>query len=569
MNQSIKSPSKPKEEETSHKSSRIERITSHFKSYNYIGLVTALLFFVLSMLPSLMPRPWPLQALLSGISIAIGYGIGVFLAAAIRWMFEWEPPTRIKRPAWLGLILVTPFVTIIYLSLGAIWQNEVRRLVGIEQDAGIYAVPILIVSLVIGIGLIGLGRSIRRLRRYIHNHYDRLLPRRVSLGLALLTTAALIFWVSSGVFFNFFVTTSNRIFNYRNQETPAGFEQPSSTYRSGSSDSLISWETIGRQGRRFVAGGGSTEQISEFSGQPALDPIRIYVGVEAADTPEARAELAIDEMKRTDAFDRSYIVLTNPTGTGWIEAGSINPVEFITNGDVALVAQQYSYLPSWISFIVDQQNAKDAGQALYEAVYEEWIQIPEAERPKLITYGLSLGSFGGQAAFSGINDMRRSVDGALFQGTPNDTAVWRDLTDQRDPGSPEWQPVYRDGRHVRFAATNEDILRDQSDWQRPRLLFMQHASDPIVWFSFDTILRKPDWLRETRGPDVSPTVRWYPFVTFFQLAIDQMIGNSPPAGHGHQYANTAINAWVATLGLEPLEQDRAAELQGLVDSLKD
>ena len=29
---------------------------------------------------------------------------------------------------------------------------------------------------------------------------------------------------------------------------------------------------------------------------------------------------------------------------------------------------QYSFLPSWLSFLVDKENARQAGQALFEAV---------------------------------------------------------------------------------------------------------------------------------------------------------------------------------------------------------
>ncbi|MGJ3560184.1 alpha/beta-hydrolase family protein [Streptomyces sp. INA 01156] len=38
----------------------------------------------------------------------------------------------------------------------------------------------------------------------------------------------------------------------------------------------------------------------------------------------------------------------------------------------------------------------------------------------------------------------------LFAGPPNFNTLFRQFSDQRDPGSPEIQPVYRDGRTVRF-----------------------------------------------------------------------------------------------------------------------
>ena len=164
--------------------------------------------------------------------------------------------------------------------------------------------------------------------------------------------------------------------------------------------------------------------------------------------------------------------------------------------------------------------------------------------------------------------MRLSLDGALFVGTPNDTELWRDITDNRDPGSPEWLPVYGNGTAVRFAATNDDINENQESWQQPRILYLQHASDAVVWFSFDLWFRKPDWLREQRGPDVFPTMRWYPFVTFFQVAVDQALAAAVPNGHGHNYSNAIVAAWQAVVPADASlwQEDDIVRLQEYIDS---
>lgn len=161
--------------------------------------------------------------------------------------------------------------------------------------------------------------------------------------------------------------------------------------------------------------------------------------------------------------------------------------------------------------------------------------------------------------------MRHSVDGALFVGTPNDTELWRTITDQREAGSPEWQPVYEKGAAVRFAATNTDIAQNQTTWQQPRVLYLQHASDPVVWFSFDLLINKPDWLAERRGPDVSPATRWYPIVTFLQVGIDQFFGTTVPNGHGHNYANTMVTAWGAIAPPDGWSQAKTEKLQTIID----
>lgn len=542
------------------------RIFRYVYRLNFLGLSVALVFFCFSVLPSLLPRPWLYQSLISGISIAIGYGIGVLLSAAIRWTFQYELPRTVKQKGWKLLGIFGPLVFIIYSYLGSIWQNEVHRLVGADLPQGRHFLRIFFFTLAISWILITIARIIRRFHGYTVAKLDHFMPRRVSIGLGATIVCIFIWWLLSGVFFNFFVSQSNKAYKNRNNSTPVGITQPSSTLRSGSPQSIIPWSTIGFQGQKFVGSGPSMQDLKDFNGTEPKEPIRIYAGINSANNPTTRAHLVIQELHRTGAFNRKILILATPTGTGWLEPQSIDSIEFMHNGDTAIVTQQYSYLPSWISFLVDKDNARDAGRALFDAVYAEWSQLPADSRPKLITYGLSLGSFGGQAAFSGVNHLRLAVDGALFVGTPNDTLLWRDVTAQRDHGTPEWQPTYQEGKAVRFAANNDNINSPQESWQKPRLLYLQHASDPVVWFSFDLLLQKPDWLNEKRGYDVSPTMRWYPFVTFFQVAIDQFFGTSVPSGHGHNYSNTVVSAWRAIAPPEDWNNHKTKILQENIDS---
>lgn len=532
---------------------------------NFSGLIFGLIFFCFSVLPSLLPRPWLYQGIISGLSLSFGYGIGVAFSVIVRWVFEYEPPVNFKLWAWRILLLIGLPIFIIYLYLGSVWQAEVRELIEVDTSSGRYLFRTLLLTLLVSIGLLALGRLLSRFNQFISKQIDKILPRRASIGIGFIVVTLLAWWVLSGVFFNFFVSQSNRIYLKRNSSTPAGVVQPTNSNRSGSGQSLISWDSLGFQGKRFVSGGASVAQLNQFVDSPAQEPIRVYAGVKSADTAIARAELAVAELKRVKAFDKQVLVVATPTGTGWLEPQTVDSLEYMFGGDTAIVAQQYSYLPSWISFLVDQQNARDAGRALYDAVYAEWAKLPVNSRPKLIIYGLSLGSFGGQSAFSGVNHLRLSSDGALFVGTPNETELWRNITAGRDKGSPEWQPIYQNGQAVRFAATNPQIETNQNTWQQPRILYMQHASDPVVWFSFDLLYNKPDWLNEPRGNDVSPTMRWYPFVTFIQVGIDQFFGTTVPNGHGHNYPNTIVNAWESVTFPPNWNQVKSNQLQSLIN----
>ncbi len=549
---------------------QFDRVVRGTKRYvcglNYTGLLFALVFYCFSMLPSLLPRPWLFQGLISGISLAVGYGCGVLASVSVRWMFEREPSKIVKLWAWRILVRGGGVLFVAFLLLGYTWQQHVHELVGESPPDGRHLTATFLTLLLTAVLLLGLGRSVRRMHRWISGRLQVFLPRRVGVGLGFVVVALCIWWLLSGVLFDGFVTQANKFYANKNTTTPVGIVQPTSSNRSGSPESLVPWDTVGYQGKNFVARGPSQEQMRNYSHEDPKEQIRIYVGMDSAADATDRAQLAVKELQRTKAFDRKVLVLATATGTGWLEPQSVDSIEYMHNGDTAIVTQQYSFLPSWISFLVDTENAKDAGRALYDAVYAEWSKLPQESRPKLIAYGLSLGSFGGQAAYTSVNDLRASIDGALFMGTPNNTEMWRNVTDHRDMGSPEWQPTYEQGTAVRFAATNETITADQAEWQFPRVLYMQHASDPVVWFSFSLPFQKPDWLREPRGYDVSESTKWFPIVSFLQITVDQFFGVTVPNGHGHNYANTIVNAWGAIVPPVDWNQTKAAELQKIIDT---
>ncbi|HEU0190025.1 MAG TPA: alpha/beta-hydrolase family protein, partial [Mycobacterium sp.] len=239
---------------------------------------------------------------------------------------------------------------------------------------------------------------------------------------------------------------------------------------------------------------------------------------------------------------------------------------YMYNGNTAIVSMQYSFLPSWLSFLVDKENARHAGQALFEAVDALVRQLPEARRPKLVVFGESLGSFGAEAPFMSLNNVLARTDGALFSGPTFNNTIWADLTANRDPGSPQWLPIYDDGQNARFVASAANLSRPNESWGSHRVVYLQHASDPIAWWNLKLLVRKPDWLREQRGYDVLPQVRWIPVVTFLQLSADMAVAVDIPDGHGHRYVADVADAWAAVLRPPGWNAEKTARLRPLLQA---
>jgi uncharacterized membrane protein len=392
---------------------------------------------------------------------------------------------------------------------------------------------------------------------------DRIAPFRVSATIVVVLLVVLTITLLNGVVIKFTMRTLNNTFASVNNEMNPDTTQPTTPLRSGGPQSLVSWESLGHQGRIFIKGGPRADELTTFNGAPATEPVRAYAGLKSADGITATAELAARELQRAGGLQRAVVAVATTTGTGWINEAEASALEYMYNGNTAIVSMQYSFLPSWLSFLVDKENARHAGQALFEAVDKLIRQLPEAQRPKLVVFGESLGSFGGEAPFLSLNNVLARTDGALFSGPTFNNTIWTDLTATRDAGSPQWLPIYDDGRNVRFVARPDNLDRPKDPWGAPRVAYLQHASDPIAWWTPDLLFSEPDWLRERRGYDVLPQTRWIPVVTFLQVSADMAVAVDVPDGHGHRYVADVANAWAAVLsppGWTPEKTERLRPL---------
>jgi len=534
------------------------------RHYTFTGTAVGLVFIWFSMTPSLLPRGPLFQGLVSGIGGASGYAIGVFAVWLFRYMWSKDSSPPAPRRAWLILIAAGVIGMVAMVVWFHVWQDRVRDLMGIAHLKWFDYPLATALSLIVLFAVVELGQLIRRLFRFLDLRLDRVLPPRVSAVIVALLLVALTIALLNGVVVKFAMRTMNNTFATVNNETSPTSARPKTPNRSGGPGSLVSWESLGHQGRIFVAGGPTVAQLSAFNGSPATEPIRAYAGLDSADGITATAELAARELQRAGGLRRAVIAVGTTTGTGWINEAEADALEYMYDGNTAVVSMQYSFLPSWLSFLVDKNNARHAGQALFEAVDRLVRQLPEAQRPKLVVFGESLGSFGGEAPFMSLNNVLARTDGALFSGPTFQNTIWNDLTETRDAGSPEWLPVYDHGSHARFVARPEDLGRPDTAWNRPKVVYLQHASDPIAWWNPELLFREPDWLREKRGYDVLPETEWIPVVTFLQVSADMAVAVDVPQGHGHVYVADVANGWAAVLQPPGWTPAKTAKLRPLL-----
>jgi uncharacterized membrane protein len=532
--------------------------------YTLPGAGGAVLFTCLAFTPSLLPRGAVVQGLVCGIAAAIGYGVGV-VAAWVWRAFADRDERPARTTAWRVFALIAVVALVTAFVLGQRWQGEIRDLMGMAGDnpAALVLVPVL--AAVVFVALVALGRALRAAYRWLARLLGRWIGPRAARAVGWVTVVGVTIALVSGVLLDGLVSAADEAFSVRNGITTEGAQQPTVETRSGGPGSLVGWDSLGREGRKFTGLGPTASDISAFTGGPALAPIRAYAGLESASSTEDRANLAVADLERAGGFDRRYLVVATTTGSGWVDPAAIDTVEYMTGGDSAIVAIQYSYLPSWISYLVDQKRAREAGRALFDAVYSKWSALPQDSRPRLLVFGESLGSFGGETAFSGEQDLRNRTQGAIFAGPPNFNTLFREFSDSRDPGSHEVAPIYRDGRTVRFDDHPGPPVEPASvRWDGPRVLYLQHPSDPIVWWTPRLLLTEPDWLREPRGHDVLGSVRWIPFVTFWQVTADLPFATEVPGGHGHKYTSEYVDAWATVLQPSDWTEAKSARLREIV-----
>jgi uncharacterized membrane protein len=430
---------------------------------------------VVSFLPGLLPRGPLVQVGLTAVLAGQGYLLGLGLARLCRWIGSMlrlrqgrvveRTGRTIHRPWVWSLVAGAVLVAVV---AGAAGQADVAAAagvpdtrLGVQLALGAEGVGL---TLLIGALAVVLARLVRLGVRSLRAWTGPVLPsmRRVG-AMALVPVLALS------------LTAGQRALG------GAGDQQGT---------------VVDSQQRRFLDTRVPADQIRAVTGSAAVEPIRIYVPRSAEATAEARADLAVRELERSGAFDRSVLMLVTPTGTGWVNPAAVDALEYLAHGDTATAAVQYGTSSSFVAFFTGGTAAASAqADALFVAVYRHWLELPAGHRPRLVEYGESLGALGGLEA----PQVRRSP------------ASVRRL----------WVGVPGPARHA-LGAPSEIVL--------------EHPDDPVSAWS-PTLLTGPNERSRT----------WLPVASFWSASADLVNAIWAPAGHGHRYSGELAGAMAATL----------------------
>ena len=549
---------------------------------SFLGVIAALAMYAVSVAPSLMARSWAWHAVASGVLVSCGYVAGVVIQnVGARVIAMTGLTIRASEPVEIGFRACVAALFAIWW-LYAVIQSYRRarvaaRLVNMPGETfGEYLLGTAGTT-VIAWCLIAIVAAMNRVGRMLIGALGGYMPHPAAVVVGVAILAAIVFFLTSNVILRGGIGFFRHRAEQMNTRTARGIFKPFVPERSASPASPVTWESVGGQGRVFLGRGPSRLDIAQVCGGEAMEPIRVYSGMPTGGVGiEQAAATVVAELRRTGAFDRAVILIAASTGSGWVDEWQVQPLEFLTRGNCATASLQYSYVPSALNWLTGLEPAQEASAALFRAVRAELDTMDEADRPALFVCGESLGAFASQSVFSSVEDALSQVDGALWVGTPAFTPMHTELTSARHRGSPEVAPVVYNGRRVRFVNEPSDLRtdlygRELGPWGFPRIVYAQHASDPVVWWNRKLLWTQPDWLRERAGRDVSPFVEFTRFVTFIQVLADLPVAGTAPGGHGHTYNEELIPLWRAILGFDLLfdEEPTHPRLAGLDGSWVD
>jgi uncharacterized membrane protein len=404
-----------------------------------------------------------------------------------------------------------------------------------DEHARVSAAKSFAMSLGVTAALTGLAAGERLFAAGVGRVLERILPGHERMYRPVGHLAALS--ALGGAVYQLMRRVDHRIEQGAEQIEPAYDDPPTSRLVSGGPGSGVAWDTLSRQGRRNVATAVRPHAIEVVMGEPAAaEPVRVFVGLESALTETQRVALAMAELERTGAFDRELLMVISPTGTGYVNYVAVETAAYLTRGNIASVAMQYSLRPSPLS--LDRvAEGRHHYRMLIDAIHNKLQERPPEKRPRVVLFGESLGAWTSQDAFAHRGTqglLNAGVDRAIWIGTPY-MSKWKEEVLGGD------RPDVDRSLVGRFNDFGELEALDPEARERLRYVMITHANDAVGHFGLDLLVRAPAWLgpAATRAGTVPGAQQWRSPTTFVQTLVDMKNAANVVPGQfeaeGHDY----------------------------------
>ena len=490
--------------------------------------------------------------------LAAAGGIGGVIYESSTGIKDQFPPKSPLRPMVVGAAGFA--AAMVYSkSLLAQRQSVIKRWTEDDKPATLAA------SIGIGLGVATVGRGIGRgflaSRRGMAGYMgdDAV---RAQIGKTINTAA----WVAGGI--SLYYAGVGYVARTNEKIEPAYSEPPESEFLSGGPNSISPFFEVGLQGRRFLTDVVTPDLIESTLGEDAVaHPIRAFVGVNSEPLyPSGRSEMMLDELERLGAFDRKYLLLVSPTGTGWVDQTMIESAEILTRGDIATACIQYGRGPSFLE-VQKVHLGRTQFRGLLWGVRERLRGIPEEKRPKVLVFGESLGSWSSSDVV-----MHQGIEGFDHYGI--DRALWFGLvglakwskTGMRQ-GSSDLVPP---GTVQAFDSFDEYEKLSPDAREKLRAVIVDHDNDPIAQMSLRWAVKRPPWLDGAdRGRNIPEGMQWVPLITFVQIMVDAMNAMRTVPGQfksfGHDYRGDTAHFVHGAYRLADVTDD---QMEAVVDTLR-
>ncbi|MCW2923359.1 MAG: putative rane protein [Thermoleophilia bacterium] len=540
-----------------------------------VGATLAGVAGIASFSQSLLPRSSTQQVIVTAASMALAFGIGVGANAVADQVDEHTGLGAVgSRLAVAGAgALGVVGATLAMRGRPSIALDAVRTGAGVIGGGA-----------VVGAALIGEQALVDRVQDHVPG--GAVGAHAAIIGAAALATGALVF----GHARSSAVSAETEAAYLKSVGGLQGNVKPAATFDPAHFDSLLAQRAkmttvsgllpgtrlpdgvLNSQGFKFVHEATPTAEIARVMGVPessVVAPVRVYGGLEHAATHEELAQKIYDEAVELGAFSRKDVVLYVPSGTGHVNPMPVAATEYLAKGDVASIAMQYGDKPS-----VQSLNKVDDSTDLFRRVLAKFSDhiaaMPEGERPRLSTYGESLGGWGMQDTF-----LKDGPAGVAKAGVDNMISV----------GTPRWSKLRADaiglGGHrldatgTMFEFDNLKELQALPADQRAgvRSFLLSHYNDPVNKSSPLSLFQRPEWLAsKDHAMGVPRKMKWMPVVTGVQGIVDTVNGaNGAVPGvlgrTGHDYRADMAGVMDDVLGFGA-SKDQLAGINGGLEQLE-